>query len=125
MSRNGFYTVQAVSRADGTKYNVVVGVKECSGRFRDWWRLLKAGATVRAYNVWWEEARFLEDHSLFRRVGTFQVVCPENSTSPTGIHLYLGEEYKDIKYSLETFERFFILKRDRPDGFVVRVTVKV
>lgn len=122
MNRNGFYTVQAVSRADGTKYNIVVGVKD---RFRDWWRLLKSGGTVRSYNVWWEEARFLEEHSWFRHVGTFQVVCPENSTSPTGIHLYLGEEYKDIKYSLEAFERFFILKRERPDGFGVCVTVTV
>lgn len=125
MNRDGLYTVQAVSKADDTKHNVVVGVKESSGRFRDWWRLLKSGVTVRAYNVWWEEARFLEEHSWFRHVGTFQVVCSENSASPTGIHLYLGEEYKDIKYSLETFERFFIFKRERPDSFGVCVTVKV
>lgn len=122
MNRNRLYTVQTVSRIDGTKYNIVVGVKD---RFRDWWRLLKSGGTVRSYNVWWEEARFLEDHSLFRNIGLFQVVCSENSTSPTEIHLCFGAEYKDIKYSLKAFERFFILKRDRPDGFVVRVTVKV
>lgn len=125
MNRNGRYTVQAVSRSDGTKHNVVVVVKECSGRFMDWWRFLKSGVTVRSYNVWWEEARFLEDHLWFRHVGTFQVIWPENSTSPTGIHLHLGEEYKDIKYSLKAFERFFILKRERPEGFGVCVTVKV
>lgn len=126
MNRDGLYTVQAVSKADGTKHNVVVGIDGYSGRFRDWWMLLKSGEPVRcSYDVWWDGERAFETHQLCR-MGWFLVVYSSNSPSPTGIHLHLiGGEYKDIEYSLESFERFFIFKRDRPDSFGVCITVKV
>lgn len=125
MNRDGLYTVQAVSKADGTKHNVVVGIEGYSSRFRDWWILVKAGEPVRSYNIWWDGERAFENNQLLR-IGCFRVVYSANSPSPTKIHLHLiGEEYKDIKYSLEAFERFFIFKRERPDGFGVCVTVKV
>ena len=126
MNRDGLYTVQAVSRDDGTKHNVVVGIEGYSSRFRNWWMLLKSGEPVRrSYNVWWDSERNFENHQL-RGIGWFLVVYSSNSPLPTRIHLHLiGEGYKDIEYSLESFERFFIFKRDRPDGFGVCVTVKV
>lgn len=122
MNSDGLYTVQAVNSADGTKHNVVVGIDEYSGCFMDWWRLLKSGDLKLPYRVRWDDERAFENYLI--RAGCFRVVCQRGT--PTEIHLHLnGEEYEDIKYSLKTFERFFIFKRARPDSFGVCVTVKV
>lgn len=124
MNRDGLYTVQAVSRADGTKHNIVIAIEWYSSHFMDWWRFVKPGElTPLPYRVHWDDEYAFENNQLLR-VGRFMVVC--QSGTPTEIHLHLnGEEYKDINYSLKAFEKFFIFRRYRPDGFGVCVTVKV
>lgn len=125
MNRDGIYTVQAVSWADGTKHNVVVGIEGHSSRFRDWWRLVRSGEFEFSYRVRWGEYDS-EDNLILSHIGFIRAVCSASSFSPTKIQLDLiCEKYKYIEYSLEAFERFFIFKRERPYGFGVCVTVKV
>lgn len=125
-NRDGIYTVQAVSQADGTKHNVVVGIEGYSSRFRDWWGLVRSGELEPSYRVRWCAVRDLEDNLVLSRIGFLRAVCSASSFSPTKIQLdLLDEKYKDIEYSLKSFEKFFIFRRERPDGFGVCVTVKV
>lgn len=126
MNRDGIYTVQAVSRADGTKHNVVVGIKGNSSRFRDWWRSVRSGELEFSYRVGWCVANEEDNLLILSRIGFIRAVCSESSFSPTKIQLdLLDEKYNYIEYSLDAFERFFIFRRERPDGFGVCVTVKV
>lgn len=123
MNKDGLYTVQAVSKADGTKHNVVVGIGWDFGRFMDWWRRVKSGCLC-SYVVGWDNERAFENNQLFSNIGCFRSVWQPGMSAKIQLDLN-GEKYNDIEYSLEAFERFFIFKRDRPDSFGVCVTVVV
>jgi len=123
MNRDRLYTVQAVSRDDGTKHNVVLGIDGYSDRFIGWLKLVKSGYFTFSYVVRWGA----EGDLRLSNIGRLRAARSASSTARTEIYLRLmSGGYRDIKYpSLEAFERFLCLGIGRPEGFGVCVTVKV
>lgn len=125
MNKDGFWTVQAVSRVDGLKHNITVKIYKYLDYFEDWWRLVKSGETQFVYRVRWCP-HDSEYNIITSKVGFLRAARSESSRFPDKIQLDLrSETYECIEYSLAAFERFFIFRRERPDGFTLRVTVKV
>ena len=125
MNKDCFYTVQTGSRVDGLKYNITVKIGRYSDYFMDWWRSVKSGEAQPVYVVQWCP-RGSAYNFITAKLGYFLAVRSKSSLFHTKIKLnLLSDNYECIEYSLDSFERFFILRRKRPAGFTLQVTVKV
>ena len=125
MNKDGFYTVQTGSRVDGLKHNITVKIYKYLDYFEDWWRLVKSGEEQPMYVVQWCP-RGSAYNFITAKLGYFLAVRSKSSLFPTKIKLnLLSDNYECIEYSLDSFGRFFIFRRERPDGFTLQVTVKV